>query len=37
MPRPEVWLFRGLPSPVPAQMTSGLDGATATEPMLKMS
>ena len=34
MPRPLVWLFRGLPSPVPAQTKSGLTALNATAPML---
>ena len=33
-PRPLVWLFRGLPSPVPTHTRSGLSGLRATAPML---
>jgi len=32
-PSPAFWLLRGLPSPVPTQMTSGLSWSMATEPM----
>ena len=32
-PSPMLWELRGLPSPVPTQITSGLDGSTFTAPM----
>ena len=33
MPNPPFKLFRGLPSPVPTQITLGLDWSTATAPI----